>query len=364
MNSFGTLFRVSTFGESHGEAIGCIIDGVPAGLRLDLDLIKNDLKDRQAVQTSLTTPRKEPENFKILSGVLDGISTGTPIGVVIFNENVHSKDYSDLKDVFRPSHADFTYFYKYGIRDHKGGGRTSARESAVRVVAGAIARQILDLIGIEVLSGVFSVGNVECKTQDYHYAKTSEIYSLDKQAEKKQIELIKQTRANKDSIGAVVALSLRGLPIGLGEPLFNKLDGELARHLMGINAVKAVEIGAGVLSSASTGFQLNDEISSKGFCSNNSGGVLGGISNGANVDIKVHFKPTPSIAQIQNTINTEKINTKISIKGRHDPCVGIRGSIVCRAMCACVLLDLAMLNITSKIDNFTRYYNDNKRRSS
>lgn len=356
MNSFGIKFRFTTFGESHGKAIGCIVDGVPAGLNIDEDFIQSELNRRKPGKSKLETSRKEDDKVEILSGVFEGLSTGTPIAMVIYNTNQKSGDYSNIKDLFRPGHADFTYFHKYGLRDYRGGGRSSARESAARVAAGAIAKLILKEVNIDVVSGVFAIDSIEAKEIDFEYAKKSEIFALDKDIEESQKEAIKNAMNKHDSVGGVVLIKALGVPIGLGEPMYHKLDSQIANAMMNINAVKAIEIGDGIQSATLKGSQNNDQITSKGFCSNHSGGILGGISNGDEIVIKVYFKPTPSIFIEQNTVDIDNHDTKYYLKGRHDPCVAIRGSVVCESMMALVLCDMLLLNMSSTINNLKKIY--------
>ena len=356
MNSFGMKFRFSTFGESHGKAIGCMVDGVPAGLEIDEGYIQSELDRRKPGKSEFETARKEADKIEILSGVFDGKATGTPIAMVIYNTNQKSKDYSNIKDVFRPGHADFTYFHKYGIRDYRGGGRSSARETAARVAAGAIAKLMLKKLDIEILSGISEVHNIKAKKFDYDYAKTSIIYALDAVAEEAQKSAILEAKNNHDSVGGVSRVLIKGVPSGFGEPLYYKLDSTLADAMMGINAVKAVEIGDGILSAKNLGSYNNDEIRSDGFESNHAGGILGGISNGEDIVLNVYFKPTPSIFQKQHTITTSNQEVDFSLKGRHDPCVAIRGTVVCEAMSALVIADMALLNLGSKMDDVVRYY--------
>lgn len=356
MNSFGRKFIITTFGESHGEAIGVVIDGVPAGLKIDEDFIQFELDRRKPGQNKFTTQRKESDKYNILSGVFEGLSTGTPINILIYNENQKSKDYTNIKDIFRPSHADFTYFYKYGIRDYRGGGRSSARETAMRVAGGSIAKMILKEIGVEIFSGISEIDGIKSQNYDFEYAIKSEIYSLDKNIEKNQKEAILNAKNSHNSVGGAVFIKAKGVPVGLGEPIYYKLDSIIASAMMGINAVKGVEIGAGSSSSSLKGSENNDEISSSGFLTNNSGGILGGISNGDDINIKVYFKPTPSIFKEQKTITINKKETNFYLKGRHDPCVAIRGSIVCEAMLAIVLADMLLLNISSQIKYIKNIY--------
>ena len=355
-NSFGKRFVLTTFGESHGKAIGCVVDGVCAGLKIDEGFIQSELDRRRPGLNRFATQRKEDDRVEILSGVFEGISTGTPIAMVIYNKDQKSKDYSNIKDLFRPSHADFTYFHKYGLRDYRGGGRSSARETATRVAAGAIAKLLLKELGIEVKSGIYNIGGVEGKEFDFEYAKNSEIYALDKEIEEEQKKRIDKARENKDSVGGSALVVIKNAPIGLGEGLYHKLDAQIASAMMGINAVKGVEIGEGFNSSNLTGSQNNDEIDSKGFKTNRSGGILGGMSNGDDIVIKVHFKPTPSIYQKQDTVDIHNNELICELKGRHDPCVAIRGSVVAEAMASIVIADMLLLNLSSKLETLKDFY--------
>jgi len=356
MNSFGMKLRYSTFGESHGKAIGCLLDGVPAGLEIDEEYIQSELNRRKPGKSEFETARKEADAVEILSGVFEGKSTGTPIAMVIYNTNQKSKDYTNIKDVFRPGHADFTYFHKYGIRDYRGGGRSSARETAARVAAGAVAKLILKELNIEVLSGISEVSGIKAEVFDYEKAKSSIIYALDANKEEAQKEAILKAKNDHDSVGGVSRVIVKGVPVGLGQPLYYKLDGVLADAMMGLNAVKAVEIGDGVLSASTLGSQNNDEIRANGFESNHSGGILGGISNGEDIVMNVYFKPTPSIFKEQHTVTTTNEEVDFSLKGRHDPCVAIRGTVVCEAMAALVIADMLLLNMGSKMSGVVKYY--------
>ncbi len=356
MNSFGQKLRISTFGESHGKAIGCLLDGVPAGLEIDEAFIQSELDRRKPGKSEFETARKEDDKVEILSGVFEGKSTGTPIAMVIYNTDQKSKDYSNIKDVFRPGHADFTYFHKYGLRDYRGGGRSSARETAARVAAGAIAKLMLRQLDIEVLSGICEIDGIKSETFDYEAAKKSIIYALDATKEDAQKEAVLRAKNAHDSVGGVSRVVVRGAPIGLGQPLYYKLDSVLADAMMGINAVKAVEIGDGILSASLKGSQNNDAIRADGFISNHAGGILGGISNGEEIVMNVYFKPTPSIFQKQQTITSQNEEVDFSLKGRHDPCVAIRGTVVCEAMAALVIADMVLLNMGSKMDGVVKYY--------
>jgi len=356
MNSFGKRFIITTYGESHGKAIGCIVDGVPAGLKIDEEFIQSELDRRKPGKSKLETARKEDDKVEILSGTFEGLSTGTPIMMVIYNSNQKSRDYDNIKDLFRPGHADFTYYHKYGIRDYRGGGRSSARETAGRVAGGAIAKLMLKSIGIEISSGLCEVDGIKSQEYDFEYAKTSKLYALDKDVETRQEEAILQAKKRHDSVGGVVLTIAKGVPIGLGEPIYYKLDAILAEAMISINASKAVEIGDGIVSTHLKGSTNNDEITPNGFKTNHSGGILGGISNGDDIIIKTHFKPTPSIFQPQETITKDNQSVICELKGRHDPCVAIRGSIVCEAMMALVLADMVLLNMGKKMEHLKEIY--------
>lgn len=360
MNTFGKKLTLTTFGESHGKALGCILDGVPAGLKIDEDFIQGELDRRKPGKSKLETGRKEDDKFDILSGTFEGLSTGTPIAMVIFNTNQKSKDYDNVKDLFRPGHADFTYFHKYGLRDYRGGGRSSARETAARVAGGAIAKLMLKELGIEIQGGVCEVDGIKGEIQDFDHAKTSKMCALDPNIEPQQEEAILSAKANHDSVGGVVLTTATGVPIGLGEPIYYKLDAILSEAMMGINASKAVEIGDGVLSTHLKGSENNDGIRKEGFNSNHAGGILGGISNGDTIIVKTHFKPTPSIFQEQETVNIYNEEVECNLKGRHDPCVAVRGSVVCEAMMALTLADMTLLNMGKKMEHLKSIYQENK----
>ena len=280
MNTFGHRFRFTTFGESHGKALGCIVDGVPAGIKIDEKFIQSEMDRRKPGQNKFATQRKEGDVVEILSGVFEGITTGTSISMIIFNENQKSGDYSNIKDLFRPGHADFTYFNKYGIRDYRGGGRSSARETAARVAAGAIAKLLLKELNIDIKSGICEINGIQASNFDFENVKDSEIYALDKSVEEEQKNAILEARNSHNSVGGVALVNVKNCPIGLGEPLYFKLDSQIANAMMSINAVKAVEIGDGILASKVKGYDNNDQIRKTGFKTNHSGGILGGISNG------------------------------------------------------------------------------------
>ncbi len=356
MNTFGQAFKVTTFGESHGEGIGCVIDGVPAGLEVNEEYIQAELNRRKPGQNLYSTPRKEDDKVEIQSGVFNGLSTGTPITLFVKNQNQKSKDYSDVADVFRPSHADFTYFKKYGLRDYRGGGRSSARETVARVASGAVAKKLLSHFDIHVNSGVYAIGGEVAKERDFLHVKQSEIYALDKNKEEIWKNLIQKARKSHDSVGGTAFIKATGLPAGLGEPLYHKLDGQIGAYLMGLNGVKAVEIGDGVHVSERNGSQNNDQMDKNGFLSNHSGGVLGGMSTGDDLDIKVHFKPTPSIFLPQSTCKENGEEVTMKLRGRHDPCIAVRGSVVCEMMINLLLADMLLLNATSKLESLKKIY--------
>ncbi len=347
---------MTTFGESHGKAIGCVLDGVPAGLEIDERFIQSELDRRRPGKNVYATARKEPDSVEILSGVFEGKTTGTPIAMVIYNTNQKSKDYGNIKDLFRPGHADYTYWEKYGIRDYRGGGRSSARETAARVAAGAVAKLMLKQIGIKVEGGIFKIGDVEAKEYNFGFARTSEIFALDPAMEQAQKDVIIRAKEAHDSVGGAALVRATGVPVGLGEPIYYKLDAVLADAMMGINAVKGVEIGEGAHSAELLGSENNDEMTHEGFLSHHAGGTLGGISSGDVLDIKVYFKPTPSIFKPMKTLDIHGREVVCELKGRHDPCVAIRGSVVAEAMAALVLADMVLLNMGRKMDDVVRYY--------
>lgn len=356
MNSFGYRFKFTSFGESHGKAIGCIVDGVPAGIKIDEDFIQNEMDRRKPGTNEFATKRKESDKVEILSGVFEGISTGTSIAMIIFNENQRSSDYSNIKDIFRPGHADFTYFNKYGIRDYRGGGRSSARETAARVAAGAVAKLLLKELNIKIQSGICEINGIKASNFDFEYALNSPIYALDKKVEEEQKEAILKAKNSHNSVGGVVLINVKNCPVGLGEPIYHKLDSQIANAMMSINAVKALEIGDGILASKVSGYDNNDQIRKDGFKTNHSGGILGGISNGDDINVKVYFKATPSIFIEQDSIDIYNNEVSCKLRGRHDPCVAVRGSIVAEAMMAIVLADMLLLNSTSKIENVKKVY--------
>ena len=339
-NSIGKLFTVTSFGESHGLAIGCIVDGCPPGLEISASDLQPDLDRRKPGQSRYTTQRKEDDEVKILSGVFEGRTTGASIGMMIENKDQKSKDYSKIKDLFRPSHADYTYHQKYGERDYRGGGRSSARETAMRVAAGGIAKKYLrERLGIEIFGYVSQLGPIVAENFDHAEIENNPFFFPDA-AKIAELETYMQALNKEgDSIGAKVTVVAKNMPVGLGEPIFDRLDAELAHGLMGINAVKGVELGAGFDVVAQKGTEHRDELSPDGFLSNNSGGVLGGISSGQDIVAHLALKPTSSIRIPGQSINTAGESAEVITTGRHDPCVGIRAVPIAEAMVAITLMD-------------------------
>ncbi|NBI13275.1 chorismate synthase [[Haemophilus] felis] len=344
-NSIGQIFRVTTFGESHGVALGCIVDGVPPGLDLTEADIQPDLDRRKPGTSRYTTQRREDDEVQILSGVFEGKTTGTSIGLLIRNTDQRSQDYSEIKDRFRPGHADFTYQHKYGLRDYRGGGRSSARETAMRVAAGAIAKKYLrEKFAIEVRAFLSQIGDVQIAPPaldkiDWQFVNSNPFFCPDEKAMEKFDELIRALKKEGDSVGAKLTVVAENVPVGLGEPVFDRLDAELAYALMGINAVKGVEIGDGFAVVEQRGSQHRDEITPEGFLSNHAGGILGGISSGQPIIAHIALKPTSSITIPGRSINLDNQPVEVVTKGRHDPCVGIRAVPIAEAMVAIVLLD-------------------------
>ena len=352
-SSIGKLFQLSTFGESHGVAIGGVLDGVPSNVELDLELIQHELDRRKPGQSAITTQRKESDTVQFLSGIFEGKTTGAPIGFIIPNENQKSKDYDHIKDVFRPSHADFTYEKKYGHRDYRGGGRSSARETATRVVAGAIAQQILAKSGISIVAHVDQVGSIRMnESQNWTKAQVDEtiVRCPDKSASAQMEELIKKTKKNGDTVGGAISCSIYNVPVGLGEPVFDRLNAVLGQAMLSINAVKGVEFGSGFDSISMFGSEHNDLFNEDGSTKTNySGGIQGGISNGMPIQFRVAFKPVATIMQPQETIDKLGDKAIAEGKGRHDPCVVPRAVPIVEAMAALVLLD-ALLIQSSRIE--------------
>jgi len=356
MNSYGKLFRITSFGESHGPAIGVVIDGCPAGLLMDETFIQQELDRRKPGQSKITTQRKEDDTFRILSGVFEGRTTGMPLAIVIDNEDQRSKDYRHLENTFRPSHADYTYEAKYGTRDHRGGGRSSARETAARVAAGAVAKLLLKAYRVECRAYVSQVGDLQAPPYtalDLARTEDNIVRCPDAATAEKMIALIDQVRLDRDTIGGVVTGVIQGAPVGLGEPVFDKLHAELGKAMLSINAVKGFEYGSGFEGVRLRGSQHNDEFYAEGdrirTRTNHSGGVQGGISNGEDIYFNVAFKPVATIMQDQQTVDKEGHEITVSGKGRHDPCVVPRAVPIVEAMAALVMADFVLRAKTSKL---------------
>ncbi|KTA77708.1 chorismate synthase [Aeromonas salmonicida] len=339
-NSFGQLFRVTTFGESHGLALGAVVDGCPPGLEISEADLQIDLDRRKPGTSRYTTPRREPDEVKILSGVFEGKTTGTSIGLLIENTDQRSKDYSDIKDVFRPGHADYTYHQKYGQRDYRGGGRSSARETAMRVAAGAIAKKYLkQMHGIEITGFLSQLGPIKAEGFDAAQIEQNPFFFPDAGKLEALDQYMRDLKKEGNSVGAKVQVIATKVPVGLGEPVFDRLDADIAHAMMGINAVKGVEIGDGFAVVEQKGSEHRDEMTPAGFASNHAGGILGGISSGQDIVVSMALKPTSSITVPGKTINTEGEAIEMITKGRHDPCVGIRAVPIAEAMLALVLMD-------------------------
>ncbi|MEA3546053.1 MAG: chorismate synthase [Thermodesulfobacteriota bacterium] len=338
-NTFGQVFRVTTWGESHGTAVGATIDGCPPGLLLTQEMIQKDMERRRPGTGGAASPRKEPDQVEILSGIYENKTTGTPLTLVIYNKDAHSKSYDTLKNIFRPGHGDITYLRKYGIRDHRGGGRASARETAARVAVGAVARQLLASRNIQVQAYTIALGGVEISKRDMNDISKNRLFCPDNEAAERMEERIVEVRKQHDSLGGIVEILAKGCPAGLGEPVFNKLDAELAGALMSIGAVKGVEIGAGFEAARLTGSENNDPITPGGFATNRSGGILAGISNGDDIVARVAVKPIPSIAREQQTVDLDNNPTTIKVGGRHDISAIPRIIPVCEAMVCLTLAD-------------------------
>ena len=354
MNTFGQIFRLTTFGESHGEAIGGVVDGMPAGIEIDIDFIQKELSRRRPGQSSITTSRKEPDEVELLSGVFEGRSTGCPIGFIVRNQNQHSSDYDNMRQLFRPSHADYTYYIKYGTRDHRGGGRSSARITISRCVAGALAKLALRQLGISIQAYTSQVGDIALE-RDYHLYDLSQTESNavrcpDVEKAQQMIELIEQVKAEGDTIGGVITCVVKGCPPGLGEPEAHKLHADLGAAMLSINAVKGFEYGEGFAGVSQRGSEQND-IFLPGFATktNHSGGIQGGISNGQDIYFRVAFKPVATLLQQQNTVDIHGQATTLTARGRHDPCVLPRAVPVVEAMTAMTIFDHFLLNKTAKM---------------
>ncbi len=342
-NSIGKLFTLTSFGESHGPALGAVVDGCPPGMALSEEDLQKDLDRRKPGKSKYTTQRRESDRVEILSGVFEGKTTGTPIGLLIRNQDQRSRDYEKIKDRFRPGHADFTYTRKYGFRDYRGGGRSSARETTMRVAAGGIAKKYLsETYGLAIRGCVYQIGNIRIGINNWDEVENNPFFAGDASKVPDLERLISQTRKAGDSVGAGVYVEATGMPVGLGEPVFDRLDADIAKAMISINAAKGVEIGAGFDVVSQRGSEHRDQITPDGFKSNNSGGMLGGISSGQDVRIKVAFKPTSSIQAPGHTVNLSNQPVDVVTTGRHDPCVGIRAVPIAEAMLALVLMDHAL----------------------
>jgi chorismate synthase len=350
-NTIGKLFTVTSFGESHGPAIGCIVDGCPPGMALSEADIQQDLERRRPGKSRHTTQRREPDEVQILSGVFEGRTTGTPIGLIIHNVDQRSKDYSDIAERFRPGHADYTYFRKYGFRDYRGGGRSSARETAMRVAAGAIAKKWLsERHGVLIRGYLAQLGHISCDLVDWDEIENNPFFCPDPARVAELETYMDALRREGNSVGARINVVAEGVPPGWGEPIFDRLDADIAHAMMGINAVKAVEIGAGFACVEQKGTEHRDEITPDGFLSNHAGGVLGGISSGQDVLVSIALKPTSSIRVPGRSVNTRGESVEVVTEGRHDPCVGIRATPIAEAMLAIVLMDHALRHRAQNAD--------------
>ena len=359
MNTFGQIFRLTTFGESHGEAVGGVVDGMPAGIEIDVDFIQKELARRRPGQSSITTSRQELDQVELLSGVFEGRSTGCPIGFIVRNQNQHSADYDNMRQLFRPSHADYTYFIKYGTRDHRGGGRSSARITISRCVAGALAKLALRQLGITIQAYTSQVGDILLE-RDYHLYDLSQtelnaVRCPDAEKAKQMIELIEQVKADGDTIGGVITCIVKGCPVGLGEPEAHKLHADLGAAMLSINAVKGFEYGEGFAGVSQRGSEQNDVFLPSGDVlhlatkTNHSGGIQGGISNGQDIYFRVAFKPVATLLQTQDTSDINGEMTTLTARGRHDPCVLPRAVPVVEAMTAMTIFDHYLLNKTAKM---------------
>lgn len=357
MNTFGRIFRLTTFGESHGEAIGGVVDGMPAGIEIDQDFIQQELNRRRPGQSKITTSRQEPDKVELLSGVFEGKSTGCPIGFIVRNTNQHSQDYENMRCLFRPSHADYTYQQKYGIRDHRGGGRSSARITISRCVAGALAKLVLRQQGISIQAYTSQVGNIALEHDYQHYdlslTESNAVRCPDSEKAEEMEALISQVKREGDTIGGIITCVIKGCPVGLGEPEFNKLHAVLGHAMLSINAVKGFEYGEGFAGVTARGSEQNDIFQNKNgqitTATNHSGGIQGGISNGQDIYFRVAFKPVATILQEQETVDKEGNPTKLTARGRHDPCVLPRAVPVVEAMAAMTILDYILLKNSANL---------------
>jgi len=356
-NSFGNILRLTSFGESHGKGIGGVIDGFPAGIRIDMDFVQKELNRRRPGQSAITTSRKETDEVEFLSGIFEGKSTGCPIGFIVWNQNQHSNDYDNMKELYRPSHADYTYNVKYGIRDHRGGGRSSARETISRVVGGALAKLALNQLGIHITAFTSQVGPIKLEKnyKDYNLdtIEDNPVRCPDQEKAQEMQELISKIKGEGDTIGGVVTCVIKGCPIGLGQPVFGKLHAALANAMMSINAAKAFEYGDGFTGLKQKGSEQNDVFfNNNGMIdtrTNHSGGMQGGISNGQDIFFRVAFKPVATVLMEQHTVNVDGIDTTLKAKGRHDPCVLPRAVPIVEAMAALTILDFYLIDRTTQL---------------
>lgn len=358
MNTFGNIYKLTSFGESHGAGVGGVIDGMPAGIEVDRDLLDSEMARRRPGQSTLTTSRKEADQVEILSGVFDGRTTGCPIGFLVRNTSQHSNDYNNLRDLFRPSHADYTYYSKYGVRDHRGGGRSSARETITRCVGGAFAKMALNQLGISIEAYTSQVGSIALEHDYTHYdlslTETNDVRCPDPVKATQMADLIKQVKAEGDTIGGVISAVIKGCPVGLGEPVFGRLQAQLASAMMSINAVKGFEYGLGFAGTCGRGNEQNDIFVPDGngkvtTLTNNSGGIQGGISNGQDIYFRVAFKPVATLLRDQQTVDLQGNPVTFKAQGRHDPCVLPRAVPVVEAMAAMVILDNYLINKTTHL---------------
>lgn len=361
-SSFGTIFKITTWGESHGAGLGVVVDGCPAGIPLEASDIQKFLDRRKPGQTKISTPRKEADEVELLSGIFEGRTTGAPISMLVRNTSQHSKDYSEIASYYRPGHADYTFDAKYGFRDYRGGGRSSGRETIGRVAAGAVASAALKQLGIDILTYTKSIGDITINPEVFDASAILETPTCmpDREASKKAEAYLEACMQNLDSAGGVIECMVKNLPAGIGEPVFEKLDANLAKAIISIGAVKALEIGDGCIVSHRKGSENNDafclkdgKISKK---TNHSGGILGGISDGSDLILRAYVKPTPSIFSTQETVNKSGEEIEINIKGRHDPVIVPRAVVVVEAMTAVTLLDALLLNMTAKMDSIRKFY--------
>lgn len=363
-STFGNIFKITTWGESHGKGIGVVVDGCPAGVPLCEEDIQKYLNRRKPGQSKYTTQRVEDDAVEILSGVFEGMTTGTPISMVVFNKTQRSSDYSEIAGYYRPGHADYTFDMKYGFRDYRGGGRSSGRETIARVAAGAIALKMLSMMGITVAAYSKEIGGIEASCIDMDERFSNAFYMPDKEAAKKVEDYAKEKMSQTDSMGGVIECVVTGMPVGIGDPCFEKLDANLGKAVMSIGAVKGFEIGDGFAVSKATGLTNNDEffmqdgkVMKK---TNHAGGILGGMSDGSDIILRAAIKPTPSIAATQGTVNKNGENISINIKGRHDPMIVPRAVVVVEAMAALVIIDEMMMNMTARMDKIVDFYKRNK----